>query len=527
MKEEVGMKRRRPSGALLALAAAGVVAFSASAAMAVSPGSPYTNDSGVSGAVGTVPGRGAGMALNPGLVGQWLWGTYYDVRPVANVGTGGSDPQDVNIQILNTNPNNSSSDDYNPNGGLVARVRFRESKTSREVLDFDIILSCAEVWTAKVELPAGATLPRIISNDPIRTITTPTGFTTSQALAGGKSFVLPTGLAAADVQRGYFEVIAEEALPCEPIDGQVDRTGDAWARLCPSGACKAATPTDALAAEVILIRVSAGVSHIYNAEAMTRFIISGGGSVFFTPGSGQPDLRNCLGPDNSGGTYSGADCVNQANFILSKSRVMAQYDIQNATGGSTRVVFLLATKNYKCKLNGPQTDFNGVPSPPYSCEGANTSGATIGGEQIGCIPYNRIEDFIEGDDIFSPGETSVCRLPRELSIVGIIADDSPTSLSISAVSDELINVTTIPREHQAGWVDFNLFHDPLNPIQEHQQFGLDPEKVELLSAGYSRYRGLPALTLILQEYLNASLAPVGVYGGAVPAPYEVYYALGS
>ena len=51
--------------------------------------------------------------------------------------------------------------------------------------------------------------------------------------------------------------------------------------------------------------------------------------------------------------------------------------------------------------------------------------------------------------------------------------------------------------------------------------------MNLLGSFYSRYEGLPALTLILQEYINASLAPSGVYGGAVPAPYEVFYAIGS
>jgi hypothetical protein len=334
----------------------------------------------------------------------------------------------------------------------------------------------------------------------------------------------------ADIQRGYFEVIAEEAMPCEPNDGTVDRTGDTWTRICANGNCPEATPTDALAAEVILIRVAAGVSHIYNAEAITRYRIAGTGSAFFTPGSGQPDLGNCVGPDNlaPGLIYANqTDCVNQMNFILSKSRVMAQYDIQDITGGSTRVVFTLATKNYKCALNGGLTDFNGVPNPPYSCQGANTAGATIGGEQIGCIPYNRIEDFVQGEDIFSPGQTTFCRLPRELSIVAVVADDSLSSQTVADVSDELINVTSIPREHLAGWVDFNLFQDPAVASQLHQQFGLDVNLIDLLGVGYTRYRGLPALTLILQEYLNGTLSPVGVYGGAVPAPYEVFYAFGS
>ena len=483
----------------------------------------YTNDLGLEGAAGTngtvgSPTRLGGMDLNPGKTGQFLWGTYYDVRPIVNGNTGQSDAQDTNIQILNTNTNNPADPNYDPNGGIIARLRFRESKTSREVLDFDIILSCAEVWTAKVELSGN--LPRIVSADPIRTGFTAATFTTSQALLGGRSFVRPAGLTDADIQRGYFEVIAEEGLPCEPIDGQVDRTGDVWNRVAEKDY---ASPTNALAAEVILIRVAAGVSYIYNAEAVSRYVMPAGvagGSVWFPPGSGLPTLENCVSADNGIPTFLplGADCTNQMNFILSKSRVMAQYDINPGIGGSTRVVFTLPTKHLKCSLNGGQTDFNGVPKPPFSCQGANSGGA-IGGEQIGCVPYNRIEDFVEGDDIFSPGETSVCRLPRELSIVGIVADDSPSSQSVSSTVDEFINVTGIPREHFAGWVDFNLFTDPAVASQIHEQTLLNPDVTNLLGLGFTGYRGLPALTLILQEYFNGNVG--GVYGGAVPAPYEV------
>ena len=127
----------------------------------------------------------------------------------------------------------------------------------------------------------------------------------------------------------------------------------------------------------------------------------------------------------------------------------------------------------------------------------------LGGEQIGCIPYNRLEDYVEGDDIFSPGaDATICALPRELSVVGIVADDSPTSQGVTNISDEIINVTGIPREHLAGWVDFNLYRDPANPVQLHEQNGLN---VNLLGSYYTRYEGLPALTLILQEYVNQNL----------------------
>ncbi len=38
---------------------------------------------------------------------------------------------------------------YDPNGGILAKVRFRESKTSQEALDFLIALSCGEVCAGR------------------------------------------------------------------------------------------------------------------------------------------------------------------------------------------------------------------------------------------------------------------------------------------------------------------------------------------------------------------------------------------
>jgi hypothetical protein len=223
-------------------------------------------------------------------------------------------------------------------------------------------------------------------------------------------------------------------------------------------------------------------------------------------------------------TYTGTNCVNQMNFLLSKSRVMAQYDIQNIDGGSTRLVFTLPTKHFFCGLNGGQSDFNGVPVPPFSCQGA---GGRAGwrADRLPALQSHR--GFPASDDIFSPGFSDVCRLPREMSILNVQAADSPTSLAVTSVTDFQIDTDSIPREHLAGWVDFDLFRDPLIASQLHQQFGLNPDRIDLLGVGYSRYRGLPVLTLIVQEYLNSTLSPVGVYGGTLPAPYEVFYAVGS
>merc|ERR1712080_341669 len=119
---------------------------------------------------------------------------------------------------------------------------FRESKTSLEVLDFVIALSCGEVWAGKVDLNTTTNLPEIESRYPIVVQPfTSTTFPTRPAFDpnnGGKvqGFVplgLPNGITAEDTQRGHFEVIAIEALPCEPQSGDFSLDGGDWDRLDP------------------------------------------------------------------------------------------------------------------------------------------------------------------------------------------------------------------------------------------------------------------------------------------------------
>ncbi|MBM4267582.1 MAG: hypothetical protein FJ144_13375, partial [Deltaproteobacteria bacterium] len=104
------MKRSGPARAFLGLAVAGFVALSGTIALAQED--IYENDTGLmfGGVVGVLgdilPNETgftrAGPTLNPNGIGQFLMGQYYDVRPV------GGDAQHNNLQIINTNTNNSN-----------------------------------------------------------------------------------------------------------------------------------------------------------------------------------------------------------------------------------------------------------------------------------------------------------------------------------------------------------------------------------------------------------------------------------
>jgi hypothetical protein len=506
------------------MAAAGLVAWLASAASArVDQGveNVYTNAQGVIGADGTDPAqfdtRFAGPEVNPGGVGQVLYAGLYDVRSIPNPAGGTLEPQFTNFAIVNTAPIPG-----NTNQGVLARIRFRESKTSQEVLDFNIVLSCGQVWVAQIFLDGAVDLPAITSPDPIVTSdpTNPFGgpIIYSPILAAtSQRFVKPTALLNSDIQRGYFEVFAEEALPCTPTSGD-ERTGT-YARL---GAATndepLRTPPNSLGATVVLVRNLSGVSYHYNATAVARFVGEGQGAITASILSPSPNTLDCVFI-NLGGTNT--DCVDAVDFQLAKSRLMFQWDELTATNGQSYLVTTFPTKHHHCAVSAAG-DYTGggndVPPPPFQCGPVATSG-----EEVGCTLYNRIEDLVIETNIFSPGDVSRCFLPREVTFLGLVESSTecvPGSADFDPRCDVGLIFTSLPAgasgiANQTGWLDIDTF------FSVHFKDNLNPDFVQLLGTGFTEYQGLPVIPLVIQEYTNGNVG--GVFGGVTPALWEVSY----
>jgi hypothetical protein len=455
---------------------------------------PYTNPFGVTAGAGLTGLRRANATLNPNHVGQLLYGTFYDVRNVAEP-TGSTDAQNVNLQILNTNPIGTDT------GGVLARLRFRESKTGLEVAAFDIALSCAEVWTGTVVLQgSGATaVPAIKSIDPIVTSIDDNQLVTTPVLdpaKGGapRGFSVLPPLTRDDVRRGYFEVIAEELLPCEPTT-KFSRAGNTYLRIPRSDA----TPPNSLAGEVFLVRPLAGVSYNYTLPAISRFVTDGGGSIQSPVASGLPDTRSCVGFDNdTAETYTGfPDCRNQIDFALSKSRLVPQYDIEPSTTATTHLVLTLPTKHDHC------TPGDTTPNPPFGC--------AANGEVVGCTIWDRLENRVTDSDAEPCHGPGTALLPREVTFVSVTQ-----STSASPRAD--VNFDTV--DFDSGWIDIDLRGDPqLAGFPQHELLGFDRARVDVLGVGYAGFRGLPIFALVLQEYFNGHVG--GVFGDCVEPPAQV------
>lgn len=512
MKEEVGMKRKGPSMVLVGMAAAGLVtwlASSVSASVDQGPENVYTNATGVNGADGTISNtRPAGPEVNPGGEGQLLFFGLYDVRPVENPTSGASDPQITNLAILNTAPIPGNTDQ-----GVLARIRFRESKTSLEVLDFNIVLSCGQVWVAEIFLGPN-NLPVVRGPDPVVTNNafTQTVLQYSPVIATGREFARPGALPDVDLQRGYFEVFAQEALPCEPTTGD-ERTGTYNTALVQDE-----TPPNTLSGTAYLVRPGAGISYQYNATAISRFVAEGQGRITAAIQSDSPNTLDCRFADGNDGT----DCVDAVDFQLAKSRVMYQWDELLATDGQTYTVYTFPTKHHHCAVAGAIPDYTGgagaLSQPPFQC-----TPVSVGGEEVGCTIYNRVEQFVQGDDIFSPTQEVDCILPREVTFQAMVATGTecePTSPDYDNRCDEGLVYTELPPPNfpganETGWTDVDTY------FGIHFRNNLNPTYVQLLGTGFSEYQGLPVIPLVIQEYTNGNVG--GVFGSAVPALWEVSY----
>ncbi len=554
MKEEVGMKRRGALGALAGWVVVGMLVCSGTAAYGQAE-DIYENVSGLTwnglvgagGAVFPLLGGGAapagvsnaGPTLNPNGIGQYLIGNYYDVRPV------NGDAQVVNIAIVNTNSNNAnlntctqvdvlqgrdgencffdqSFDVDLPKGGVLAKVRFRESRFSTEVLDFNIALSCGEVWTGRVELGTD-NFPRLVSTSNV--VVSATGnfgvggtLRTRPAFnpdAGGNpvSFRFasgaPNNLTPADAQRGYIEVIAIADLPCEPVDAQGNPTdvdlqnGNTWA-IYP-GTFMA---TNSLAAEAFIVRTASGVSFAYPFEAISRYR-----PVLFTLGTGlpgkgaptiplgaifgnnTPNITDCLGFNLANAPYTGSPaCVRQFNLAFKKGRLVGQYDIDPLTAGKTNFVITLPTKHVNCNVNSLGGLTKAYPATSFQCI-ANP------GEEVTCTLYDRLENLAEGG-FTSPSETERCFLPREVTILGLPNSDNADDILALAASFET----------PSGWLAIQL-DDDIQGNVVHREIFPDSNTHDILGGRVQGYRGLPALGLRLQQYENGNVG--GTYGAIV------------
>ncbi len=310
----------------------------------------------------------AGLAnavdLNPDGVGQVLLYPYYTVR----------NGQDTLISVVNTDTVN----------GKAVKVRFLEGYNSREVLDFNLYLSAADVWTAAIsDNGAGGAQINTIDTSCVDFIPAwPQNFLTGgfdgSGISGGVPIPADKGPKTADrTKEGYVEMILMGDIPPPPnalgtvithkqngsSDGGVPTCGGILAAGDDAAIVAAlAPPTSGLFGGGWIADVSRGIAYSYNADAIEGFnyLVNYTGpsdltptlqDAFTNPVTANPALMGqarafVFGED---GTLLRSDYAlgeDAVSAVFMADSIYNEYMINSAIGGASDWVVTFPTKRF-------------------------------------------------------------------------------------------------------------------------------------------------------------------------------------
>lgn len=524
---------------------------------------------------GTIPGLSI-QAYGGGSTGfgDVLLAPLYDVRDLTDPNLPGratSYAQATLISIVNTDQT------Y----GVLARLRFREWKRSRECLDLDIPLTTNDVWVAQVVLPSRSSTP--ILNQPAgagsRYVNlVPSGYNsilTTDLIPSDPSgipfsaSVLETGGDITRCQYGYFEVIGEERIGPMDTTFRFTRLGTVTAGVyttTASGTDTIVGPAagtnqitggrdvdNVLMGTTYIIRPDVAISHQYNMVAIANFAVDGAG---IWAGIGAGTTRPTLKDDVQGqGSNLGAGGFDNLEGLLSKRFIDFQWVAQGEQGGyspidpsetpmSTSVVVTFPTKwahynttsPFAILASGPATSgapFTGARETKgdQSLPTAQTAPYNYG-EIVTMAIYDRSEHILTPSGCaISPCPTgAIRRLPYEVNIVGL----KPIDIYSEDVFDFRNNVgvptsnsaTAPPQLFFSGWAEIDLSPatgstgDPRSYPQ-----GKYPVNFNFYNNFFNYYRGLPAIGIVMTEFYNGTVS--GYYGNTVPWQYGVEWRFGA
>lgn len=436
----------------------------------------------------------------------------------------------------------------------AAKVRFREGKNGRSVLDFNLFLSPNDVWTAAIGPSDGS------SGAPAKLVTADKSCTSPAVPAGGLVFnnFSYSGTAADGgpttldrTREGYFEIIEMATLTGNAVTAVTQNSAgvpvDCSFVQSSTGLAGnfISAPTGGLAGTYVLINVANGLSFSGNATALSQFSAT---TLYTNPGDTKPDLtsanppfasttfQNSLSASSPSGPallVSGAMYANgrdAVSAVLMKSFISNEYVLDAATQSATDWIVSFPTKAFYV---APGT---GAAVAPFAAN-FGTSGSC---EPISFMIFNREEaQPTSGDSCgpfpeCSPGIAGPA-LCWNSSVLSFNAGSSKTpSRAISSVfgSTNMIVVGTqfsAGSELRNGWfqvgfIGTNAFSAGLSSVNGGGQVvnlssgattqspGPPSLGPPLLSVTVN-HRGLPAIGFMART-LNNGLLSCTTFGGA-------------
>lgn len=468
--------------------------------------------------------------------GDVLIAPYYDVRPLTDArlpGTAGTTEQTqfTLISIVNTDT------DY----GVIARLRFREWKRSRECLDIDIPLTTNDVWVGEVSRLAagGANLntpvgggERWVSAERVATASTgfPFGyFAASLFPAAGFDFrtfdiEAEETNPLARCEYGYIEIFGEERVAAPVTTAEPWRFPRIDVAPVPGRDVQ-----DVLMGSVYLIRPTQAISHQYNMTALSDFAVDVLGIWSSTTGAFPHFYQNVQGGPGQLGINPGVGGFNQLEAIISKRHFFGEYVTgtdpadTSATPMSTSWVVTFPTKHFHYDRTSNSRHEAGVGTasltgPPFTGLRETLNDHLVSPAIVACLVgenilwriYDRKENtFAPGEPVSPPQSIPPGKLPYEVNVIGYYPLARPPdppyfrdNLTVATASGSLT--------FYAGYVDLDLgFNNQ----------GKDLVTFNFFDNFFASYNGLPAIGIQMTEFYNGAVS--GYYGNTVPLRYGV------
>ena len=470
----------------------------------------------------SIAGTAHAVFQDPNGQGQALIYPYYTVQSV------GGNAYNTYVSVVNTTA-----------VVKVVKVRFREGKNSREVLDFNLYLSPNDVWTAAI-IPASAD-----STAPGRLITADVSCTNPAIPGTGVDFrnILYSGTNADGAgqglertREGYVEMIEMATMDPTVAPGSAAVHGASGSPTCtglrgvnlsavPAFVGALLPPSGGLNGTGTLINVNNGSDSGYNANAFSNLTAA---AIYFDIGNDTPNFsqadpvsavianNNAYASDWIGSAFPGEYAV---SATMMHSNVINEYVLDTATASNTDWVMTFPTK-------GLLVDTTAA-NPPFT----NKFTATGSCEPISFNYFDREERGAAATDTdFSPlpGPTTsgLCWESTVLSIRNG-AGHMPTSSSSGVLGSVNTTAVSVTGTFQNGWA--NMQFTGTNAVAA---IGIDSDATSITTpiatgvgvAGAQEFLGLPVVGFMVRTFNNGTLtcgtaSCQGNYGSAFGHKY--------
>jgi len=409
---------------------------------------------------GVVATSAEAVVRNPDNTGMVLLYPYYTVQ------SAGGNLYNTYVSITNTTTR-----------AKVVKVRFREGKTSAEVLDFNVYLSPNDMWVGGVRPDGTGT------NDPARLM--PAGdlsCTDPPIPATGEPFknfamtgadALP-GATLDRTREGYIEVFEMANLTGTAAAAVTHPQTVGAAPSCPNSVMSyidpsvvpsglvgnLEAPSGGLYGNVTLINVSNGSDFGYVADALDQYQVA---QYYATVGSTLPTLGGSVAPTsslvlangiafsedfNNIGLSLGTAGSRAVASVWMHSSVMNDYILDTATGSNTDWVLTFPVKREFVNATTAASPFTAVMTSTGACEPAlfNIFNRDEQSQPIGT------GGFSPPPSIPTPGTGNLCWESTVVSVRNGIAHTTASGTNSGVLGSRNAMSVTVPQNFQNGWM---------------------------------------------------------------------------